>query len=220
MRNPWTELPGRAPFVLADDLAYVEAFNRYARADVALDLDLLPHPVLGPREGSLVVLGLNPGVAADSLTSERGALAEACRASVVDPTDGGPAHPGLLGAYRGSALGRWWRRCLGGPMGEGRDPEAIAPRVLSVEFHGYHSRSWSAPPVTLPSQRFGFALVEAAIGRGATIVLLRGERAWMVAVPALGSYAGCVRNPHPRVSRISAGNLGEEGYGKVLAALG
>ncbi len=68
--------------------------------------------------------------------------------------------------------------------------------VLNVEFHGYHSVRWSALPVTLPSQWFGFSLVEQAIDRGAVIVLTRAAREWRVAVPGLASY--------PRLARAKA----------------
>jgi hypothetical protein len=44
--------------------------------------------------------------------------------------------------------------------------------------------------VTLPSQRFGFQVVEDAIDRGATIITTRGKDAWEVAVQ------GCIRTAY------------------------
>lgn len=91
--------------------------------------------------------------------------------------------------------------------------------MLSVEFHGYHSERWRLFP-TLPSQRFGFYLVESAIEREAVVVLMRGRRDWEVAVPALSDYPYFVALSNPRSSTISPGNCGAEGFQRVLSALG
>jgi hypothetical protein len=91
--------------------------------------------------------------------------------------------------------------------------------VLSVEFHGYHAASWRPIPVTLPSQRFGFWLVENAMERGATIVRARGEKVWEVAIPRLHGYRRLVPTRSQRSAYVSRGNLGVDGFQKVLRAL-
>jgi hypothetical protein len=97
----------------------------------------------------------------------------------------------------------------------------LALRVLSVEFHGYHSQDWAALPVTLPSQWFSFRLVEQAVERGATIVVLRGRRDWQVAVPSLRGYRNAFATKSVQASAISPRNLGQEGFDAVRrAALG
>jgi hypothetical protein len=83
----------------------------------------------------------------------------------------------------------------------------LASRVLAVEFHRYHSRNWQALPVTLRSQQFGFELVDAAVGRGAVVVVLRAWREWQVAVPSLGSYPGVLHVSSHRRALVSKGNL-------------
>jgi hypothetical protein len=61
---------------------------------------------------------------------------------------------------------------------------------------------WSALPVTLPSQWFGFRLAEQAIGRDAVIVLTRAAREWLVTVPKLASYRKLVRTRSPETASL------------------
>jgi hypothetical protein len=104
-------------------------------------------------------------------------------------------------------------------MAAGYHPEDLARRVLSVEFHGYHSRAWKLLPVTLPSQPYTFGLIEQAIQREATVVILRGWSAWRVALPALNAYPGTVR-ASPRAGTVSPRSLGgTEPFQRVLRAL-
>jgi hypothetical protein len=90
---------------------------------------------------------------------------------------------------------------------------------MAVEFHGYHSRRWSPLPVTLPSQWFGFRLVDQAIERGAVIVVTRAVQQWLVAVPRLASYHGLVRTKSAQTASLGRGNLGEHEYARVTEAL-
>jgi hypothetical protein len=72
----------------------------------------------------------------------------------------------------------------------------------------------------LPSQRFGFDLVGAAVHRGATIVILRCARDWHMAIPELRSYPKVVRLHSQRNSALSPGNCGQQGFRRILAAVG
>ena len=83
------------------------------------------------------------------------------------------------------------------------------------------SHSWMPLAVTLPSQWYGFSLVERAVRRGPLVIVARPARLWMAAVPELGQQPERVftlrstQNP-----AISSKNLGSEaGYDAVFAAL-
>ena len=91
---------------------------------------------------------------------------------------------------------------------EGRSPRSH-PQVLTI----------SPIPITLPSQWFGFSLVEQAIARGATVVMTRGSRQWTVAVPALMAYERVVRLKSPQEAAISPRNCGDQGWETILDAL-
>jgi hypothetical protein len=218
--NPWMELPSRAPYVLSSDRPFVEAFNKHADEAKRLDLSLLPEPFIGNRSAPLVVLGLNPGWSEqNSENYSTPARPHAILANLRDEPEG-QVHYALTAEFASAPVGEWWRRSVHWLVLAGQPLEHLARSVLSVEFHGYHSRSFEPIPITLPSQWFGFSLVERAIARGAVIVLMRGRREWQIAVPALASYTRVVRLSNPRPSAISPSNCEDRDWAMILGALG
>ena len=221
--NPWLEIPGSPPFVVPADERYIDAFNISdgRRPEHEIDTTLLPEPWLGRHDAPVVMLTANPGIdPTDVVVHARRDFAQANRANLTTP-GGEPNY--LLDQRFGDASGaRWWRRrALARLLVDGVEEEALRNRVLVVEFHGYHSRSWMPLPVTLPSQWYGFSLVEGAVREGALVILARPARLWLVAVPELGRDPERVftlrstQNP-----AISSKNLGSQaGYEAVVAAL-
>ena len=216
MRNPWLELPRKPPLVLGEDCPHVEAFNRKAKDDHQLDLELLPEPFKGVRDAPLVLLLLNPGKNDGDRAVHAGPYSEHLRANLGDDR-AAQRHLGLR--PEGLEISDWWSRRLSALRREGHELDELSRKVLSVEFHGYHSRSWSQLPVTLPSQHYGFWLVESAIERGATIVTMRGNRLWSVAVPRLHGYEKAFQVKNPRAGTLSPGNLGDRRFTQMLRAL-
>jgi hypothetical protein len=98
-------------------------------------------------------------------------------------------------------------------------PERLARKILSVEFHGYHSPQWRPIGFTLPSQHYSFWLVQQAMARGATVVIMRGQRDWEVSVPGLQDYERLVIPHSFRSPAISEGNCGRDGFERIVAAL-
>lgn len=225
MKNPWVNLPNRPPFVLQDDRPYIEAWNktrtRKAMSATRLRLDLLPEPFLGPRNAPLVVLGRNPGFAGtEEREHARRNVAKALRSNYLDdPTRHFNCYLGDP-AFEHTAGGKWARRAYGAIIRPGDISfEHLATRILTVEWHGYHSRNWAALPITLPSQHYGFHLVQRAVDRGAVIVVLRGYKDWCVAVPPLASYKYCYKTKNARSASLSPKNLPPGAFQQVLRAV-
>ncbi len=216
MENPWTLLPSEPPFVLPADRPYVEAANRDRSERYRLATELVPEPFAGAHHAPLVVLSLNPGIQDADFEVHRSPDHRAMLLGNLQPERS--VLLGLRDAFQGTPAGRWWRRCFKAVIGQGHQPEDLARRVLSVEFHGYHSRAWQPLPITLPSQPYTFGLVEQAVQRGATVVVLRGWSAWRVAVPRLNDYPGAVW-AFPRAGTISPRSCGVEPFQRVLRAL-
>jgi hypothetical protein len=65
--NPWVRLPGSAPYVLAEDAPFLEAWNRAnsARPGVCVDLDRPAEPFIGFHGAGLLVLQANPRSGSD-----------------------------------------------------------------------------------------------------------------------------------------------------------
>jgi len=222
--NPWRELPVAAPFVPACDAPWLPllqspvAEGKDEPAGAALNLDLQPEPFFGPHEAPVVVLLLNPGLGADDARHHlRDEFTLALRAHLQ--SEGGAPHFHLLDPSCGPGH-RWWLRQVGPVLkASGCSLEELAARLLCIEFLPYHSRSFAHAHLRLPSQHFSFALLQGAMRRGALVLCMRGFRYWCGAVPELANYAGLLRPKSPRSASLSAGNLGAEGFARVLGAL-
>jgi hypothetical protein len=204
--NPWRELPMRAPFVLPGDRLAVDVFNKnVADGNSRLHTETPPEPFLGRLDAPIVVLLLNPGV---SKTGEYDAtLADMIRAAEKQ-TD----HFYLV------RDNRWWDRLVR-QLRCDRPRADLGKSILSIEFFPYRSISFGCAHLRLPSQEFSFALVRQAISRRAAIIVARGERHWIGAVPELGKDSTLIRMGNPRVASLSATNLGMDGYQRLLNAL-
>ena len=224
MKNPWVHLAESPPYVLLDDRKYIDAFNRgeaerNPNPTTGLDLSLLPEPFVGNRRAPVVVLNLNPGWSLrdpeNYSTPER---RDAVWANLRSDEPDGQIHYAFTESFAGTPGGEYWRKCFRQLLDEGIKLEQLAGSVLSVEMHGYHSRSFAPIPMTLPSQRFAFHLVEQAIEREAVVVILRGMRQWGVVVPELRGRVVEVNNP--RSATISRGNIGSDAdWSRITRAL-
>lgn len=191
MINPWIDLPKTSPHVLPIDRARVEAFNaklpRSSPYRIHVDA-VIPEPYVGAvATARVVVLLLNPGSDGTNPASHadpdfRAALLANLRHELTqwpfyffDPRFR-TSHPGV----------RWWMRktCK---LAEVIPIEHLSQRLAVVEWFPYKSPRYPHG-CTVPSQKYGFFLVESAINRGALIVLARGKVRWEESVPALRDY--------------------------------
>ena len=218
-RNPWIDLPEEPPYVLPLDRPYVEAFNRHVGNDYQLRLNLLPEPFIGNKRAPVVLLNRNPGFrpAEHCGASHPLVRTDHPRGHLCEPTNGSAPRSH-------SRVGTSARRGLVAQMLARRDRRRSRTRDTGCPRTGdrvsrHHSRRWRALPVTLPSQAYGFSLVERAMNRGAMVVIMRGLWDWEVAVPALGDYAQRVVIRNPRSSTISERNCGSKPLKQILAAL-
>jgi hypothetical protein len=219
--DPWVDMPLDPPYVLPADAAHIYAFNDTLPSHDdprRIDLDLPPEPWMGLHSSTVVLLLCNPGVEPqDHEASRRPEVASALRANITVP--GGTPMLWLADEVADTPGGRWWRRTTKGMLDLGLNYAGIANQLLVVQFHPYHSVKWSCLPVTLSSQPAGFALVEAAIDRGATIVLSRAAKPWKVAVPRLLHYPRLLSTKSARNASLSAGNIGADGFQMIADAL-
>ena len=222
VKNPWIALPRSGKFVLPDDLPTVTAFNRRASSNVRLRLGLLPEPFVGsPRAARVLFLQLNPGFAGNEAYWHH--KPQYARMAVANLRHEASEYPYyyLDPAWKRSPGGKWNRARLAAVLNEiGADADSkVAKRLMSVEFVGYHSRSYSPIPVTLPSQHYSFWLVRRAIARGSIVVIAKGERQWKIAVPELDGYERTFVLSNPRSSYLTAAVLGKRRFEAVVAAM-
>jgi hypothetical protein len=192
--NPWRRLPARPPFVLPDEEAAVRAFNAQKSENHKLRIDdLLPEPFVGALNAPVVILGNNPGFNAKNAhyRQEPGFVARMRANLLHQPSDYPFVYfaPDIQGPHR-----RWWERKLKELLehfvssARFQRAEALARSILVVEHFPYPSRRYGRGLPSLPSQDYSFSLVREAMERKAVIVLIRGERRWLRAVPTLLGY--------------------------------
>jgi hypothetical protein len=207
MDNPWKELGDASPFVLPSDKPKIDDFNRrYANnARRMLRLDIRPEPFIGNFEAPIVLLFLNPGyTAADQQLHVHPEGQALWRVNVLQESTSYPFY--MLDPRVAWAPGAyWWRRTLNKLIALA-DLETVARSVLCVEFFPYHSIGDPGFPGVVPSQHFGFKLVEKAIDRGATILITRSSRAWRDHVPRLNGYHNAYDTRNPQQAIIGPGN--------------
>ena|SRR3990172_2650842 len=208
MNNPWLHLPNRPPYVLREERVQVEWFNRNHNAHEALRVrtDLLPEPFLGARNAPVVLLLLNPGFhpedpAAHALPGFRRRVLQCIHGE-------GAEYPlfHLEPALPGPGP-RWWTRTLRRLIDDcGRS--TVARRLLCVEFFPYHTSRFGHADLRLASQQYSFSLVRQAIARSAIVILARGKRLWLGAVPELINYRRLAELRSVRSAALSRRNLG------------
>ena len=220
MSNPWLRLRRRRPFVLASDRKTVLDFNGRVSGKFSLDLSLLPEPWVGNLRAPIVVLNLNPGIGSDNHAVHHGVpFRRAVRAN-LEQRKTEYRHYYLDPAFADTGGGHWWRKCLRKLIDEKKPSEwkLLARRVVGLEIHGYHSRSFKHIGAHLPSQEYTFRALRKAMDRGAIVVVARGLKHWTAAIPELGHYASLFQMKNPRVSSISPKNC-PDGFEAVYERL-
>ena len=188
--NPWLALPHNGEFLLPVDKEAVRQFNRRARSDYKLQLDLLPEPFLGNLDKcSVLILSGNPGFdeTRDKSTHAREDFSEASFLNLRGRSGGNFF---LEDRFQDTPGGVWWRRCFNRLLGEGLTWDQIRPAIAVIEHHPYHARKWCLPAGLrdLPSFEFVKCKIVAALDQGSNsslIVIQRAHELWKMRIPRL-----------------------------------
>lgn len=212
LNNPWNKLPlvgSGQNYVLPQDKPYIDAFNEHSsNPSHQIITNRIPEPRLGPTNAPLLVLQLNPSL--DSDQPDIGQLEVAHQSLCNDSSD-------HLCIANGN---KWWMRRyveLINSIGK----ENLAKKLCSVEYFPYPSSEFNHSQLRLPSQEYTFNIVREAIKRKAIIIVTRGLKIWLGAVPELSGEIGktvFVTN-NPRTPAISPKNLPADVYEKIVKAI-
>jgi hypothetical protein len=215
--NPWRSLPLQPPFVLEPDRQSINAFNLHSKPNVKIHLEALPEPYLGNPLAPVVLLSLNPGFGDETLPfhHENAYFKESHRQNLFHiPTDfpfylldpGNKASPGY----------QWWWKHMRALI-ETCGQIQVANRVLCVEYFPYASQHFGFKNL-LPSQTYGFYLVQQAMKRGAVILVMRGERFWLTAIPSLKEYTQFFRLNNVQSVYVTENNC-PAGYASIVEGI-
>ena len=171
----------------------------------------------------MLLLNLNPGFdEQDHAWHMRPVFADAIRRNLRHEAS---AHPFYLldPALEGAPGYQWWSAKTG-PLIRECGRRAVANALLCVELFPYHSRSFGAHKLRLPSQDYSAWLVRQAVARGTLVVVMRAKRYWVDRVPELQAYAeaqprSVVALNNPQNVTISHRNLPEGVFTTLVNAI-
>jgi hypothetical protein len=184
--NPWVELRVAPPYVLPDDHERLAEFQKKARESCRLRFDVIPMPFLGNPDAPVVLLNTNPGFVPEDLPPHSDPkFVELARANLVHKIEHNTfltLHPDVNSPGK-----KWWTdrlRTLVDAVGL----KTVARPLLCVEWFPYNSPNFCGAVGTVPSQRYGWWLVERALDRRAVVIIMRSSGRWYSSVPGLEDY--------------------------------
>jgi hypothetical protein len=217
MQNPWLMLAPEPPYVLDTDHDIITSYNKKAEAEHRIDLALIPEPFIGsPQTATVVVLNLNPGldekdIDAHQHLSFKAALFRNLRHELQEY----PFYP-LNPEFSRTPCAVWWgahtRRLL-----ERVDAQAVAQKLLVIEWFPYHSRKGNKLPgkPLCESQQYSFALLKEMLER-CFVIGMRGKTRWKEIDKRIEEVPFA---QNPRSCHISPANFGEDIFDRVVHAL-
>lgn len=220
LKNPWTDLPSEAPYVLECDREKIEAFNRrFAdQPDYLLQTQLYPEPYIGNPDSPIYLLGLNPGYdESDDAQHRDDAFTSAIRSNLRHDEVEIPFYF-FDPRFAASPGARWWRGKCRWFANDGTDLATLAKMVFCVELFPYHSRKYRALAGGVASSEYSVELVRKAMDEGKIIVAMRAFNDWCSRIPRLSNYPGLLRLNSAQNVSLSPGNL-KNGYDRILATL-
>ncbi len=214
--NPWLALRESQPFVLDSDAPLVQRFNQRASDPVRIQTSLLPEPYIGRVDAPVVLLTLNPGVSpGDFALHEDSEFRERIRACHRQEE---VAYPNYYLDPDVTGPGAAWVQRIARPLIQVFGARTVANTLSLMEFFPYHSVRFAHGKLRVPSQAYTFALVEAAVERGAAIFITRGRELWTETVPALKTYPRSFVTRSVQNVVVSARNC-PDGYPVVVASI-
>jgi hypothetical protein len=219
--NPWLGLSPSAPFVLAEDRLNIEAFNANISPNSPYRFDVetvIPEPFIGNvTTANVVVLQLNPGhdPVKDPASHADPLFRSALFANLRHDNNAWPFYffnPQFINSHPG---GIWWKSKTK-KLAEVIPLQELGQRLAVVEWFPYKSQKYKGG-CDVPSQKYGFSLVSAAIDRGALIVISRSVSSWENSVPALRNYSRKLTLSSVQNVALTSNNLKHQGE-KTAAA--
>ncbi|MBL8099141.1 MAG: hypothetical protein JNK81_08150 [Anaerolineales bacterium] len=188
MKNPWFDISEFEPYLLPQDKEIILSRNEKLKEIHQIKHNIFPEPYIGNPDAPIILLVLNPGYNdEDIFFYKQKQVPELWRNNIfhkpmdypfwmIDPS----LNPNIGGT-------KWWLKKLKEPINL-VGLEKVANRICCIEYFPYHSRRYASFNPVLESQKYGFHLVEKAMQKNATIVLMRSKLLWFESIPKLKDY--------------------------------
>ncbi|MFW6450408.1 MAG: hypothetical protein ACOCZ6_05120, partial [Nanoarchaeota archaeon] len=110
---------------------------------------------------------------------------------------------------------RYWSDKLKFFLSSEKDYLNLSKIISCIEYFPYHSKNYKPQKNILYSQKYNFYLVRNAIKRNAIIILMRGKKEWLNAVPELKKYNNLFYTKSPQNVILSPNNLYGDSFYKI-----
>jgi len=195
--NPWKNLDfwNSEDFVHSTDRDYVKDMAN-VESKKRIILTAPPVPYIGNPKAMLVFLNLNPGYNIDKEYNEQQyydrsdernhEYLECYRKNLLHENYEYPffcLDPKFEEGY-GSSKKKdfpgygWWNNRMEQLLGNEYDHKAVSRKIFCIEYFPYHSTSSPDFSRHIPTREYNFQLLDEAIARKATIILMQGPQYW------------------------------------------
>jgi hypothetical protein len=221
MDNPWKEIVekikiGDNEFILTNDSEYIKNHNKKYPDNNKFHIytHRIPIPFKGNPNSPIILLSKNPGFEREEDDIHKRANYKVIKIKNLlhQPQEYSfySLNP-ILSEY--SSYKYWYKRLR--TLIDISSQQKVAENVFCVEYFPYCSKAFNFDKLWIPSQKYSFYLVEQAIKRDSMIVIMRAQKLWYTAIPALEKYDNKFSLKSPRSSYITINNYGNEYYSKL-----
>ncbi len=217
LENPWEALPKTSPHILEDDLNALSQFNKTPEK-LGWHTELLPCPFLGNyQKASIIFLCLNPGYieTKDVVDYNNDYYFQESLKTLTMQSNTPFFCLNPMVNFSGAYI--WWTKILKRLIDQ-FGWKRLSEKLMCLQFLAYHSKTYTNPPCTLPSQSFTFEILRQAIKDQKTIVIMRSEKLWIKAVPELKDYP-YIELKNYRRPFLSERNMGKDNYENLIRCL-
>lgn len=215
MKNPWTEFLDNSKqdyLILNDDRLVVDQFNEKAKEEHRIHTEIMPAPFMGNvLDSPVLLLLLNPGFDEEEERKDYYNHYRPYWEKEIQHEHSVPDLPLFCLEDKYTQFSDYWKRRLRFLI-EATSKEKVAQNIALVQFFPYHTKKYKdiskrISSDYLTSQKYNFYLVEKAIKRDATIIMLRGKKQWFEAIPSLMNYKNVFFTNSNRNTYLSKGNM-------------
>ena len=207
MINPWINMDHSEYMVHPDDKTSFEDHNSRVTSNYKFIPFLTPEPWVGNINAPIVILLANPGATKENLAGERETNSFRKDLSIKNLSQSNQEfqHYFLNPELKDDPGGQWWNNRLS-ELIEETSLQAVADSIVSLETIPYHSVSFKAPKLKIPTQDYTYEILDAAIKRNAIIIAQRQISHWQAMVPSLKGYARVYQPNSPQSAYFTSGN--------------
>ena len=205
MKNPWIEFqnnPKQDYLVLEADKSVVDMFNKTADEKFRIHTEIMPAPFMGNvLDAPILLLLLNPGFDEEEERKDYYNLYRHYWENEIQHKHSITDLPLFCLEDNYVNFSNYWHKKLNHLI-LATSKEKVAKSIAMVQLFPYHTKKYKTIPKKiltghLKSQEYNFHLVQKAIERNATIIILRGRKLWYGAIPQLENYENlCFTNSY------------------------